>query len=165
MDDERRLALIGRPISRSVVVVERGAVRNFADAVLDGSPVYRRPDAARAAGFGAIPAPPTFPVAMEAWGRFEELQPEDQPEGNPVADVLGRLLAEGGLILHGEQELEYHRPVFVGDVLEGEARLADVYERDSKGHTMTFLVTETQWRDRASGEPVVTARANIIHRS
>ena len=30
---------------------------------------------------------------------------------------------------------------------------------------MTFLVTETVWRDEKTGEPVVTERFNLIHRS
>ena len=30
---------------------------------------------------------------------------------------------------------------------------------------MTFLVTETEWKDQRTGEPVVTTRFNIIHRA
>ena len=29
---------------------------------------------------------------------------------------------------------------------------------------MTFVVTETVWKDRATKEPVVTTRFNLIHR-
>ena len=39
-----------------------------------------------------------------------------------MAEVLGPLMAKGGIILHGEQEFTYHRPVFAGDVLVGEGR-------------------------------------------
>jgi len=60
---------------------------------------------------------------------------------------------------------EFHRPIVVGDVLIGEGRIVDLYEKESKGRTMTFLVTETVWRDEKSGESAVTERFNLIHRS
>jgi len=52
----------------------------------------------------------------------------------------------------------------VGDVLVGEGHVVDAYAKESKGKTMTFLVTETVWRDEATSEPVVTSRFNLIHR-
>ena len=78
--------------------------------------------------------------------------------------ALAPLMATGGLILHGEQSFHYHRPVVVGDVLRGEGTIVDAYAKESKGKTMTFVVTETVWSDAESGEPVVTSRFNIIHR-
>jgi hypothetical protein len=68
-------------------------------------------------------------------------------------------------VLHGEQEFEYHRPIVTGDVLVSEGKVTDIYERESKGRTMTFIVVETVWRDDATGAPVVTERFNLIHRA
>jgi acyl dehydratase len=157
--------LIGKPMSKSKVVVERGPVANFATAVCDRNPVYRDPSAAQEAGFDAIPAPPTWPFVMQAWGEFAEVQPTDKPKANAMADVIGPLMAGGGIILHGEQEFTYHRPVFVGDVLVGEGTVVDAYAKESKGRTMTFIVTETVWKDDTTGEPVVTSKFNLIHRA
>lgn len=156
--------IIGMPTAKSRVVVERGPVSAFADAVIDPSPIYHDPEAARAAGLDDIPAPPTYPIAIEHWGKFPELQPDDAPTGNPMAEVFGTLMAKGGIILHGEQEFTYHRPIVVGDRLLGEGKVADAYQKESKGKTMTFLVTETTYRDEKTGEPVVTSRFNVIHR-
>jgi acyl dehydratase len=159
-------SLIGKPTAASKVTVERGPVANFAHAVLDENPVYESPEAAEAAGFTAIPAPPTFSFAMQHWGKFAEDQPSDPTGGeNPMHKIMGELFGKGGLVLHGEQEFEYHRPLVVGDRLVGEGRIADMYEKESKGRTMTFVVTETVWRDEKSNEPVVTERFNLIHRS
>jgi len=166
MADEPDLqSLIGKPTSKSKVVVERGPVANFATAVCDSDPVYRNPQAAAEAGFDRIPVPPTFPFVMSAWGEFPDIQPADRPAGNALGQVIGPLMAKGGLILHGEQEFEYFRPVFVGDVLVGEGKIVDAYSKESKGKTMTFVVTETLWKDDATGEPVVSTRFNLIHRS
>lgn len=163
-DQELLKSLIGKPTGKSKVVIERGPVSFFADAVLDESPLYHSREAAKAAGFSNIPVPPTFPFVMDHWGKFQELQDDDAPSGNPLMTALGPLMAKGGLILHGEQEFIYHRPVLVGDVLVGEGKVADAYQKESRGRTMTFVVTETNWTDEA-GTPVVTTRFNIIHRS
>jgi len=164
MPDDDLKKIIGKPMSKSKVVVERGPVANFATAVCDPSPVYRDTRAAHEAGFDAIPVPPTFPFVMQTWGEFAEDQPTDKPKGNAMGEVLGPLMAKGGIILHGEQEFTFHRPVFVGDVLVGEGTVVDAYAKESKGKTMTFIVTETVWHDDRSGEPVVTSRFNVIHR-
>ena len=165
MPDDALKSIIGKPMTKSKVVIERGPVANFATAVCDSNPVYRDPGAAAEAGFDAIPVPPTFPFVMNTWGEFPEDQPSDRPTGSPLAEVIGPLMSKGGIILHGEQEFEYFRPVVVGDVLLGEGTVKDAYTKDSKGKTMTFIVTETQWKDATTGEPVVTTRFNLIHRS
>jgi acyl dehydratase len=165
MSDDELRKIIGKPMSKSKVVVERGPVANFATAVCDDNAVYRDPRAASEQGLRAIPAPPTFPFVMQAWGEFPEIQPSGKPVGNPLGEVIGPLMSKGGIILHGEQEFVYHRPVFVGDVLAGEGHVVDAYTKESKGKTMTFIVTETVWRDDNSGEPVVTSRFNLIHRA
>jgi acyl dehydratase len=164
MSEDDLKKLIGKPMSKSKVVVERGPVSNFALAVCDRNPVYRDPRAAEEAGFDAIPAPPTYPFVMQSWGEFTEDQPSDKPKANAMADVIGPLMAGGGIILHGEQEFTYHRPVLVGDVLVGEGTVVDAYAKESKGRTMTFIVTETVWKDDTTGEPVVTSKFNLIHR-
>ncbi|HWE55111.1 MAG TPA: MaoC family dehydratase N-terminal domain-containing protein [Acidimicrobiales bacterium] len=160
-------SLIGQVSGRKVVVIERGPVSAFALAVKDQSRVYRDRQAAVDAGFRDIPAPPTFPFAMGFWGTFRELQQDLEPVGsNPMWEIMGQLGA--GLILHGEQEFEYHRPVVVGDVLYGEDVLSDAYEKEADNRVMTFIVTTTTWRDYATGEPgdpVVTTRFNLIHRA
>jgi acyl dehydratase len=157
--------VIGKPTGTSRVVVERGTVSHFATAVHSTNPIYHDPNAAAAAGFDAIPAPPTWPFVMEFSGKFTEMQPDDSPSPHPLSTGLGPLLAAGGLLLHGEQEFVYHRPVVVGDVLIGEGAIIDAYQKESKGKTMTFVVSEMNWRDDTTGEPVVTVRNNLICRA
>ena len=159
--------LEGRCTGRWRVRVERGPVEFFARAVTDLDPVYSSRAAAQAAGFPSIPAPPTFPMVMHHMGVFGDDQPRQ--DGVDGADSFGRWLGQlmtayGGLLLHGEQEFEYHRPVLVGDVLLGEGRVQAIYERESKGSVMTFYVVETTYVSEATGEPVVTSRSNFIHR-
>jgi acyl dehydratase len=159
--------VVGRPTGRSVLTVERGPVTRFAESVTESSPVYASREAARAAGFDDIPTPPTYFFSAAAfWGAFPEDQPEDDPAKgrNPTMEIIGGLMAKGGLVLHGEQEFEYHRPVSVGERLTSEGKVVDLYTKESGDRTMTFLVTENEYRD-AAGELVLVSRMNLIHRS
>jgi acyl dehydratase len=157
--------VVGKPTGAATIHVERGPVSNFAQAVTDDNPIYRSLDAARAAGFESIPAPPTFTFAAANWGTFPEDQPPDPTGGsNPMAELMIGLMAEGGMVLHGEQEFVYHRPVLVGETLHQQGKVIDLYAKESKGRTMTFLVIENTFTDD-DGEPVVTEHFNLIHRS
>jgi acyl dehydratase len=154
---------IGMPTSKGTLVVERAPLTNFAKAVLDDNPIYRNADEARTAGFDDLPAPPTFGFSIQNWGRWEELQPDDQPKRNPMMEVIGGLMAKGGLVLHGEQAFEYHRPLTVGQRLTYEGTVKDIYQKPTGDKTMTFMVIEDTYRGE-DGEPVLTSTMNIIHR-
>jgi acyl dehydratase len=157
--------VVGQPTGAATIHIERGPVTRFAAAVTDANPVYKSVEAAREAGFDGIPAPPTFTFAASHWGVFPEDQPPDPTggKGSPLRELMGGLMAEGGIVLHGEQEFIYHKPVQAGETLHQEGKITDLYSKESKGKTMTFLVMETVFKDDA-GDPVVTERFNLIHR-
>jgi len=139
--------LKGRKLGTQRVVIERGPVRVFAQALGDADPVYDADDA---------PVPPTFPFVMPYWGSLGE----GGAAGLPIEDLRG----PGRAILHGEQEFEFHggRWPHVGDVLVGDGVISDVYEKEkSKGGKLEFYVTETTWKDERTGEPVVTSRFTL----
>ena len=77
---------------------------------------------------------------------------------------MERLRGPGRMILHGEQEFDYHRPVRIGETLTGTTRISDVYEKDTSSATMEFYVAETSWSD-AEGQPVVDERFTLIIRA
>jgi hypothetical protein len=43
--------------------------------------------------------------------------------------------------------VDYARPLFVGDHLEGSGRVADTYRRAGKSGELTLAVCENEWRD------------------
>lgn len=158
--------LIGLPTGRGTLAVERAPITNFAKAVVDDNPAYRNADVARAAGFDDVPAPPTFGFSIQNWGRWEELQPADgTPERNPLAELMGGLIATGGIVLHGEQEFTYHRPLVAGQRLQHEGVVSDIYQKRSGDKTMTFMVVVDTYRDETDGELVLTSTMNLLHRS
>lgn len=157
--------IVGLPTGKATITVERGPVTQFAASVTDTNPIYRDLDAAKTAGFEHIPVPPTYFFSGAGfWGAFTEEQPGDAtPDRNPMMEVMGALMSKGGIVLHGEEEFTYHKPVVVGDKVSREGTVVDLYEKPAGDKTMTFLVTEDEYRNQA-GELVLTARMNLIHR-
>jgi acyl dehydratase len=158
-------SVIGATTGAWRVTVDRAPVVNFAKVVGDTSAISVDADAARAAGFAGTPAPPTYSFVMAHWGAYAGEQPPDPSGGaNPMHKIMGELHGKGALVLHGEQEFEYHRPIVSGDVLDGEQSITDIYEKETDAATMTFVVMETRWSDARSGDAVVTERFNLIAR-
>ena len=139
--------LKGRALGTQKVVIERGPVRVFAQALMDDDGVYTSDNA---------PVPPTFPFVMPYWGSMGV----GGAAGLPIENLRGK----GRAILHGEQEFVYHggRWPHVGDVLVGEGTISDVYEKPkSDGGKLEFYVTETTWTVEGESEPTVTTRFTL----
>src|SRR5688500_18309720 len=137
--------LKGQPTGTQTVVIERGPVRIFAEALMDDDDTYLADGA---------PVPPTFPFVMSYWGSMGQ--------GGAAGLPIERLRGPGRAILHGEQEFVYHRWPHVGDVLTGKGRITDVYEKDRGGGAkMEFYVTETDWTDE-SGQAVVSTKFTLL---
>ena len=138
--------LKGQETGTQKVVIERGPVRVFAEALGDSDDAYSRDDAL---------VPPTFPFVMSYWGSLGT--------GGAAGLPIDRLRGPGRAILHGEQAFEYQRWPKVGDVLEGTTVISDVYEKErSNGGKLEFYVTETDWKDADSGEPVVKSIFTLV---
>ena len=138
--------LKGQETGTQKVVIERGPVRVFAQALGDDDEVYSGEDAL---------VPPTFPFVMSYWGSLGT--------GGAAGLPIDRLRGPGRAILHGEQAFEYERWPKVGDVLEGTTVISDVYEKErSNGGKLEFYVTETDWKDATSGAPVVKSIFTLV---
>nr|MDT0666503.1 MaoC family dehydratase N-terminal domain-containing protein [Micromonospora sp. DSM 115978] len=156
---------IGRSLTPTTVVVERGPVARFAAAVKDDSEVYLRPDAAAAAGFAAIPTPPTFSFVMGLLGRFAEQQPEAPADAIELVALIAQLRSRGGMILHAEQEFVFHAPLLVGDTVHTTGRVEDVTVKEGKGgKVMTFVKVRTDVTND-QGEPLVSEIMTLLHRA
>jgi len=139
-------ALVGRESEPWTAEVERGTIRRFAEAIGDPNPIYVDEAAARAAGYPAVVAPPTFAAALAVNERFRH-----------SLDLGTRLL------LHSEQLIEYARPVVAGDRLTMKSRVADVQERAGASGPMDVLVVEDEARD-PQGNLVFRTRATLVLR-
>jgi acyl dehydratase len=127
-------------------LVGREKVREFSRAVFATSPINLDPEAARAAGYSDIVAPPTFAVVIQE-------------------STLAQLLAEpdAGIdftrVVHGDQRFTYTRPIVAGDELTATLRVASV--KSLGGHSM--VTAESSIVD-STGAHVVTAISTLVVR-
>ncbi|GAB47900.1 FAS1-like dehydratase domain-containing protein [Mobilicoccus pelagius] len=131
----------GEPFS-----VGREHVRAFAAAVGATDPVHHDVEAARAAGFADVVAPPTFAVVVAQ--RCEAAYIAD-PEAGVDFDRL----------VHGEESFVHHRPIVAGTELVGELHVDRVREAGGHGLATTRVeITDTK------GEAVCTVRSSVVVR-
>ncbi len=127
-------------------LVGREKVREFSRAVFATNPVHHDPEAARAAGYDDVVAPPTFAVVVQE-------------------ATLAQLLAEpdAGIdfsrVVHGEQSFTYDRPIVAGDELTATLTVTSV--KTLGGNAM---VTARSTMNDAAGEHVVTATSTLVVR-
>jgi acyl dehydratase len=127
--------------------IERGKIREFAQAIGDPNPIYHDIERAKEEGFKDIPIPPTFPTVMEMWGGLD-------------FDGLIRLLQLDPLrVLHGEQSYEYLQDVCANETLHATLHLKQTIDKP----TMKIFVLETTYKNE-QGETVLTGTSTVLER-
>lgn len=139
-------SLIGTSTEPFLVEVEKGAIRKFAEAIGDSNPIYRDEAAAKALGFTAIVAPPSFPVSFIP------------PRVPPWMRNLDRKR-----ILAGEQRFDYARPVLAGDLLSCRIVFVGVDKKEGRSGSMELLRSEVIGED-ADGNWVFTNGKVTVYR-
>jgi acyl dehydratase len=133
--------------STAPYLVGREKVREFARAVLSEAPIHVDPEAARAAGYADVVAPPTFPVVVQE-------------------ATLAQLLAdaEAGVdfsrVVHGDQRFTYSRPVVAGDELTATLTITAVKQLGGLS-----MVTASSEIVDVAGDHVVTAVSTLVVRA
>ena len=136
---------VGKEYAPVLYAVGREKVREYAAAVGETNPLHLDPDAARAAGYADVVAPPMFCVVYSA-----------RALGPAVLDPeIGINLM---MMVHGGQEFVWGPPVVAGDEITTAVTVEEIYEKDGKG----FYVFESA-SDNQKGERVCTGTwTNIV---
>ncbi len=145
-------------------------IRHWVEAMGDENPVYTDEEAARAAGFPGVIAPPTMLQAwiMRGYKATAELAAaraagRSEPGSSP-ADELMAVLDEGGFtsVVATNCEQEYDRPVVLGDRLSVSSSIESVSPEKHTalgiGHFVTTLLSFTD----QTGAPVANMRFRIL---
>ncbi|MCA0988556.1 MaoC family dehydratase N-terminal domain-containing protein [Guptibacillus algicola] len=127
--------------------VERGKVREFANAIGDDNPIYHDVAFAKKNGYGDLPVPPTFATVIDMWG------------GASFEDLIELLEVDPLKVLHGEQSYEYMKPIYAGDTITALMKVVDQKEKGS----LTLFTLETLYRNERN-ENVLLARSVVIER-
>lgn len=125
-------AAVGKRFPPAVYAVGREKVREYAQAVGETDPLHLDVEAARAAGFDDVVAPPMFAVVYSAAAIGPALF--DREVGIDFARMV-----------HGAQEFRWGPLVVAGDEITTSVDVADIAERDDKAF-FTFTSTSTNQR-------------------
>ena len=106
-------------------LVGREKVREFARAVLSEATLHYDPEAARAAGYADVVAPPTFALVVQDATLRQLLDDEE------AAVDFSR-------VVHGDQRFSYTRPIVAGDELTGVMTVTSV--KQLGGNRMVCLL-------------------------
>lgn len=139
---------VGHKRDPLTVAVEPFQLRLFAKAAGEINPIYLEEEAAKAAGYRNILAPPTFANALSL----------SKPEPFEGFAEMGIELAK---VLHGEQKFQYFAPICAGDSITLQDEITDIY--DKKDGAMEFMVTETSVTNQ-NGELVGMMTSVLIQR-
>ncbi len=144
MIDKKFIGTISEPHSAAV---EKGQLLFFAKAVGETNPIYTDEDAARAAGYRALPAPPTFAFSLN-------MSRPDQ------FGIFAKMGVDLGKVLHGEQKFEYFGDICAGDVISFESKITDIY--DKKDGALEFIVEETSGTNQNGKVVVKLTGATVV---
>ncbi|HUZ29243.1 MAG TPA: MaoC family dehydratase N-terminal domain-containing protein [Solirubrobacteraceae bacterium] len=137
---------VGKSYPPSTYVVGREKIREYAAAVGETNPLYFDVDAARAAGYGDLVAPPMFAVVFGA------------PSVGP-AILDPDVGIDFARMLHAGQEFVWGPLVVAGDEITTTATVKDISDRGG----MNFFVFETVSQNQ-NGETVCTGTWSQIVR-
>ena len=122
---------IGKVWPGTTYQVGREKIKEYANALGIDNPVHFDVEAARAAGFRDVVAPPMFAVVYSG------------PAMGPVMfdPEVGMNFAT---MVHGGQEFEWGEPVCAGDTITTVATCKEIYEKDGRGFYVFESVSTNQ---------------------
>ncbi|MBP6995715.1 MAG: MaoC family dehydratase N-terminal domain-containing protein [Phycicoccus sp.] len=126
--------------------VSAADIAAFAAAVGATDPIHTDADAARAAGYPDVVAPPTLAVKYEQ-------QAQQVYVADPAAGI------DFSRVVHGEESFTHHRPIVAGDQLTAGVVVDAI--RQAGGHSMITLRVELS---DAAGAPVTSCLSTLVVR-
>ncbi len=170
--DARLQSFVGQstgPATRGQDPVNQPMIRHWVEAMGDHNPVYVDDEAARAAGFSGVIAPPTM---LQAWImrglRVSQEADEARASGRAPADApneqLMGLLDRAGFtsVVATNCDQHYERPLVLGDRLEATSTIDGVStEKTTSLGVGHFITTRIDFRDQ-DGHLVATMRFRIL---
>jgi len=119
---------IGHKFTPYTRKIEKGQLWFFAKAIGETNPIFTDEVAAKAAGYPALPAPPTYGFSLS----------------NAQTDTFSYVIEMGvpiEVLLHGEEAFEYFHPIHAGDEITLQRTVLEIYEK--KGGLLEFVKIET----------------------
>lgn len=113
--------------------VEKGAIKNLAEAINDLNPLFTDEQYAKSKGHCSVVAPPIFPLYA-------------LPLGAPLIVLRFPFTVVAGL--HGADEWELLQDVHAGDTLTPKGKIISLVEREGKKGKMLFVTSEVTFTNQ-----------------
>lgn len=137
---------------RSVSVDRRHLVL-YSEAIGETNPVFLKMEAAQAAGFIDVVAPPTFAAVIDMAALQDTVR-----DGDP--DVHQLVNADFRFLLHGEEKYQYHGQIFAGDQVVHQTRVLGFSDAAGGRIEIAHLETTISHADRGI---LVACKRTLIH--
>jgi acyl dehydratase len=136
---------VGKEWPGATYSVGREKIAEYSHALGLGNQVHFDREAARAAGYRDVVAPPMFAVVYA---------------GRAMAPVMfdSEVAMNFATMVHGGQEFVWGEPACAGDEITTTARCLEIYEKDGKG----FYVFESRSVNQDGDEVVRAVWTNIV---
>jgi len=163
--------MVGAPLV-APTLLEPDTLRRFVHAIMDGDALYHDVAKAKSSKFGALAAPPLYPVhafrrAPDGADPLEMLHADPDADGSGGSDGMffGLPPIETAFkrLLNGGNEIEFYRNLAVDERCVAKARYANVNLKQGKSGTMLLVDVETEFRTEA-GELLLINRQTLIWR-
>lgn len=140
--------------------VGRVEIQRYAHAIRETDPIHFDVDAARAAGFADVVAPPLFPYVIRT--HASNLGPRDAlaPDGSALADVPP---VDTERAMAGETTIEVGPPIVAGDTIRIRKQIVELYEKEGRSGPLVFVTMEFTFTNQRD-ETVATERFTRIYR-
>jgi acyl dehydratase len=122
---------IGKTYEPVLYAVGREKIREYARAVGESNPVHLNVEAARAAGYPDLIAPPMFAVVYSS------------PSVGPLI-FDPEIELNFALMVHGAQDFQWGAPVIAGDEITTTASVQDIFEDDGRGYYVFESISTNQ---------------------
>lgn len=121
----KQRAQIGKTVAEEDLIIERGLVQRFVDALEISDPLSTDEGAAKAAGLTGLMLPH---VAAGSLGNFQA--------------AIDLLELKPKQVLHSKESILVFQPLCVGDEVKVKTRIRDIYEQQVSGNPMGFVTIE-----------------------
>ncbi|MFZ0887618.1 MAG: MaoC family dehydratase N-terminal domain-containing protein [Candidatus Binataceae bacterium] len=142
-------AIIGKVFDvTEAVPVTAEQIKQYCEAIGETNPLFTDEAAASEGPYGKLCAPPSFAATFRSRRGFWELMPRFG---------LGRGGFDAG------KDMEFFRPIGVGDKITLSSQVKEIYEKTGRSGTMVFLVFRSTLKNQ-DGEIVAHVDHRFMHR-
>ena len=148
---------IGTESEPIVYSIDKGAIKFFAESIMNPDPLYRDEKYARTAKHGEIVAPPTF------YGGATSVRNTSSDNPSTVSSTYVPM-PPGWFGLNAGDDFELFAPVKPGDTLTCREKVVDAYEKQGRSGHLIFVVREKTFTNQ-HGQVVLIRRGTSVSRA